>query len=96
MARRGSGAVVQHRALPSDRRARLHASLDGRPLTLQGWADDTMLEATVPAGHHVVTLEYWPEAFTIGLVIGGAVVVCFAALAVVTARRGRRRVAPAP
>jgi len=72
------------------------ASLDGRPLALHPWADSTMLEASVPPGHHVITLRYWPVAFTVGLVVAGAVVVCFAALGIVVALRGRRRAAPTP
>ena len=28
-----------------------------------------MLQATVPAGHHVVTVRYWPTSFVLGLVL---------------------------
>jgi hypothetical protein len=42
------------------------ATIDGRPLALRTFAG-SMLEATVPAGHHVVVVHYWPKAFTYGL-----------------------------
>ncbi|HMK62212.1 MAG TPA: YfhO family protein, partial [Acidimicrobiales bacterium] len=44
------------------------ASIDGRPLALRPFAK-VMLEATVPAGRHVVVLNYSPKAFRYGVVI---------------------------
>jgi len=75
-----------------------HATIDGRSLALQPWASGLMLQARVPAGHHVVELHYWPTAFTAGLAVAGVVFVGLAAAiptAVVLGRR-RRRVSPAP
>lgn len=51
------------------------ASIDGRPLALRT-AHQLLLGASVPAGHHVIVLRYWPRLLTIGLVLavlaGGA------------------------
>ncbi len=69
-----------------------HATIDGRPLRLRR-LDDVMLEASVPAGRHVVRLTYWPSAFTIGLV--AAAVALFGLLAGLIASRWRRRRADA-
>ncbi|MGA2522375.1 MAG: YfhO family protein [Acidimicrobiales bacterium] len=49
------------------------ATIDGRPLSLRSWASGSMLEAEVPAGHHVVELQYWPKAFTEGIVLAGII-----------------------
>ena len=66
------------------------ATLDGRPLRLSQWADGAMLEAEVPAGHHVVVVRYWPPLFSAGLWAAlGAALVC-AVLLVVSAVRSRR------
>ncbi|HMK62369.1 MAG TPA: YfhO family protein, partial [Acidimicrobiales bacterium] len=46
-----------------------HATLDGRPLALQRWAKGVMLEARLPAGRHTVVLHYWPDSFTVGIVV---------------------------
>jgi hypothetical protein len=75
-----------------------NATIDGRPLSLQPWADGLMLQARVPAGRHVIELHYWPSAFTDGIVVAAVVVVGGAAAmttGLVLSRR-RRRVAPAP
>ena len=45
-----------------------HATLDGRPLGLRPYGD-IMLQATVPAGHHVVTVRYLPTSFLYGLIL---------------------------
>ena len=63
-----------------------HATLDGRPLPLR--PTGAMLDATVPAGHHVMELSYWPTSFTAGLALAGASVI---ALAGAGARSRRRR-----
>ena len=44
------------------------ATIDGRPLSLRPY-QGIMLQATVPAGHHVVTVRYWPTSFVVGLVL---------------------------
>jgi hypothetical protein len=67
-----------------------HGTIDGRPLPLRHWASGAMLEASVPAGRHVVELTYWPELFTVGLAVAAAVLVCFAAVvALAWVRRAR-------
>jgi hypothetical protein len=75
-----------------------HATIDGKPLALEPWAQTTMLEAKVPAGSHVVELHYWPDLFSVGIVIAVVVLVGLAAacgLVYVKTRRGRRRAAGA-
>ena len=66
-----------------------HATIDGRSLALEHWAKGAMLEARVPAGHHVVELDYWPDLFTVGLVIAALVVVGFGGAIIVARRRVR-------
>jgi len=66
-----------------------HATIDGRPLALGHWATGAMLEARVPAGHHVVELRYWPGLFTAGLGVAVVVLAGFAVAIVVTSRRRR-------
>ena len=46
------------------------AESDGRRLPLRDWGG-TMLAATLPPGHHVVTVEYVPSGFILGLWIAG-------------------------
>ena len=67
-----------------------HATLDGRPLTLESYAG-AMLQARVPAGSHTVELRYWPSTFTAGIALGLTSVVGLGAGLVVGARRRRRR-----
>jgi uncharacterized membrane protein YfhO len=33
-----------------------------------------MLQARIPAGHHVIELHYWPTLFTVGLIVAGSCV----------------------
>ena len=68
-----------------------HATLDGRPLDLDRYAG-VMLQAQIPAGRHVVELHYWPDLFTVGLVVAGLAVVVLAALLVVPTLLRRRPV----
>ncbi len=51
-----------------------HATIDGRSVPLSRFAG-TMLQLEVPAGRHLVELNYWPSAFTLGLVLAGCAVV---------------------
>ncbi len=67
------------------------ATIDGRGLPLEHWAEGAMLEARVPAGHHVIELRYWPGLFSAGLMAAGAVLVGFVAAGGVTLARRRRR-----
>jgi hypothetical protein len=68
-----------------------HATIDGRPLQLSRYGG-VMLQADVPAGHHVVELSYLPRAFTIGVVL--ALVSVAALSAAVIVRWWRRRGIP--
>ena len=83
-------------AVPSVMRLRLtdvpgwQATLDGRTLPLERFAG-VMLQARVPAGHHVVELHYWPGTFSLGLVLAGCAVVGLGT-GVVVGRRRRGRV----
>ncbi len=67
-----------------------HATIDGKPLALEPWAQATMLEAKVPAGSHVVELHYWPDLFSVGIVVALVVLVGLVGAVVVTGRRTRR------
>jgi hypothetical protein len=72
------------------------AEIDGRPLHLVPF-DNAMLEANVPSGHYVVTLRYWPKAFSIGLVLAATAVLLLAGALIVAAlriRRSRHRSSP--
>lgn len=65
------------------------ATIDGKPLPLERYSG-MMLQARVPAGRHVVTLQYWPETFTLGLVVGGVSAGAVSAFVLVSAWRRRR------
>jgi hypothetical protein len=71
-----------------------HATIDGKPLALEPWAQATMLEAKVPAGSHVVELHYWPDLFGVGIVVALVVLVGLGGACglvyVRTRHRGRR------
>jgi hypothetical protein len=68
-----------------------HASIDGKPLALEPYAG-MMLQAKIPAGDHTIVLHYWPEAFTLGIVLALCSAVFLLALVVVSSRRRRRAV----
>jgi hypothetical protein len=65
-----------------------HATIDGRPVAVTRWGT-VMVQVRVPAGHHVVEVDYWPGAFTAG--IGLAAASGFAVAALLLAGRVRRR-----
>jgi uncharacterized membrane protein YfhO len=65
------------------------AQIDGRPLALEPF-DSVMLEAQVPSGRHVVTLRYWPRAFSAGLAVAGATILSLAGALVLEGVRRRR------
>ena len=65
------------------------ATIDGRPLALHVW-DHVMLDASVPPGHHVVELRYWPSAFSVGLASAGAAALGLVGAPLVVALRRRR------
>jgi hypothetical protein len=47
-----------------------NASIDGLPLKFEPFAG-VMIQARIPAGHHVIELHYWPSLFTAGLIVAG-------------------------
>ncbi len=66
-----------------------HATIDGRPAPLSRFAG-TMLQLDVPAGRHVVELNYWPASFTVGLVLAGCAIVGLATASALSWFRHRR------
>ncbi len=69
----GTVRVAVHTTSPQMLRLRVtaapgwHATIDGQPLALRTWASHLMLEAEVPAGRHVIELQYWPTLFSAGV-----------------------------
>jgi hypothetical protein len=68
-----------------------HATIDGRPLAISSYAD-VMIQARIPAGHHVIELSYWPPLFTAGLIVAGCCLVMLVAASIVARSRRRSRV----
>jgi Bacterial membrane protein YfhO len=71
-----------------------HATVDGRPLPLHSWSDGAMLEADVPAGHNTIELRYWPDLFTVGLIVAAVAAVGMALACTIVAIVRRRRTLP--
>jgi hypothetical protein len=71
-----------------------HASVNGKPLPLRSWASGNMLEAEVPPGHDLVQLHYWPDLFTVGIVVGAVAAIGMAIACTVIALSRRRRGIP--
>jgi hypothetical protein len=69
-----------------------HATIDGRPLALEPFAD-VMLQARIPAGRHVIQLRYWPTLFTVGLITAAVCVLLLILLIVTSALHRRHRAA---
>jgi hypothetical protein len=95
-----SWKLVTHATSPQVLRLRLtdvpgwHASIDGKPLKLQQF-NQAMLEATIPAGTHTIELNYWPDAFSVGIAFAAITVVVLILAVVFARRRERRNTAPA-
>ncbi len=70
-----------------------HATIDGRPVSLQPFAG-VMIQLPVPAGRHTVELHYWPAAFSRGILLAGLAVVGLAAAALISWVRRRPSEAP--
>jgi len=68
------------------------ATLDGRPLALRPYSI-AMLQADVPAGHHVLRLRYRPAALEVGAVVAMVTIVAMGVAGLVALGRRRR---PAP
>ena len=66
-----------------------HASIDGQPLALDRFGG-VMLQARIPPGTHAIELHYWPDSFTLGIVVGACTVIVLV-VALVFGRRLRRR-----
>ncbi len=69
-----------------------HASIDGSPLSLHT-SSGIALEARVPPGHHTVVVRYWPESFTVGIVLFTLALAGFAGGALVVGQRHRQALA---
>ncbi len=65
------------------------ATIDGRPLALEPYAG-MMLQARIPAGVHSIVLRYWPQTFTVGILLALASAGFLLALLVVASVRKRR------
>ena len=69
-----------------------HASIDGKPLTLESYAG-VMLQARIPAGRHLVELHYWPTTFSVGIILCVLAVAGLATALVLDGVRRQRRAA---
>jgi uncharacterized membrane protein YfhO len=68
-----------------------HASIDGKPLKLDSFAG-VMLQARIPAGRHQIELHYWPDSFTVGLILAACSAGGLLVAAVVAVVRRKRAV----
>ncbi len=64
------------------------ATIDGRPLRLRSYSV-AMMQADVPAGHHVIRLRYLPGLFVVGLWVAAGSAVAMGALTLLALRRRR-------
>ena len=69
------------------------ATIDGRPLKLVRFSG-IMMQARLPAGRHIVELRYWPEAFSLGILL--AAVGCIGLMAGLVGVLLRRRRTSSP
>jgi hypothetical protein len=67
-----------------------HASIDGRPLQLDRFSG-IMMQARIPAGRHEISLHYWPDTFTDGIVLASCSAIGLTAAVVADAVRRRKR-----
>ena len=65
------------------------ATIDGQPLRLSTFAD-VMLQARIPPGRHTIELHYWPDSFTVGIVLALIAAVLLVVAVVVGELRSRR------
>ena len=66
-----------------------HASIDGKPLPLFRF-NRVMLQAKIPPGKHIIELHYWPETFTVGIVVAAVTVIVLIVVLAFGARWWRR------
>ncbi len=45
-----------------------HGTIDGKPLALEPFSG-IMLQSRIPAGRHVIVLHYWPDTFSVGILL---------------------------
>ncbi|MHB8437518.1 MAG: YfhO family protein, partial [Acidimicrobiales bacterium] len=45
-----------------------HGTIDGKPLALGAYSG-VMLEARIPPGRHHIVVRYWPDSFTLGIIL---------------------------
>ena len=94
-----SWRMVTTKSTPQVLRLRLtntpgwRATIDGRSLRLAPFST-VMLQARIPAGRHVIELQYWPTTLSIGLVVAlvSAMGLISALLIAVLRRRNSARV----
>jgi hypothetical protein len=67
-----------------------HATIDGRPLALEG-SSVFELRAQIPAGAHHMQFRYWPSLLSAGLVLALVVAVALGAAVIFDWRRRRQR-----
>jgi hypothetical protein len=95
-----SWRLVTHSASPQVLRLRptdvpgWHATIDGRPLTLDRFSG-VMFQARRPAGRHTLRLHYSPPAFTVGTVLAACSVAGLSLALIVGSIRRRRQPASA-
>jgi hypothetical protein len=69
------------------------ATIDGRPLPLKPFSG-VLMQARVPAGRHTIVITYWPQTFTLGLVIAVLAALALAVALVISGWQRRRRRTP--
>jgi hypothetical protein len=89
-----SWKVVTHAVTAQVLRLRLtdlpgwHATIDGQPLSLTTFSG-VMIQARIPPGRHIIELRYWPNSFSVGIVL--ALVALAGLVLAVVAETVRRR-----
>ncbi|MGA3149399.1 MAG: YfhO family protein [Acidimicrobiales bacterium] len=91
-----SWRVVTHAATPQVLRLHLtdlpgwHGTIDGRPLPLTTY-EGIMLQAGIPPGRHIIELTYWPDAFSVGIILAVVTAVVLASGVATESVRRRKR-----
>ncbi len=95
-----SWKLVAHSSTPAVLRLRLtdlpgwRGTIDGRPLRLLTFSG-VMIQARIPAGTHTIVLHYWPNTFTLGLVLAACSAAGLLVAALVGGVRGRQKASSA-
>ena len=69
----------------------LHATIDGKPLTLSSY-DSVMLKARIPKGEHVINLVYMPTRLLLGALLAALAVAALAGAGLYRRAHSRRRI----